>query len=226
MVCEQEDWAPSQYPKRRLSVRSRKVSKPRDLNLELSDRSEIWQILRQQCCRCACQISKRYDNLKYQYRGFETLRDLTERRLFGYWDGAQVLLPVYPWNIIFKSEQCSFSSLKWDNVYNLNTLRPREIGRHFADEIFKWIFLNENVWISINISLKFVSRGSINDIPTLVQEMAWRRPGDKPLSEPMMVRLPTHICVTRPQWVNVDLLGCVSILPFIIWPFNIFVKCS
>ena len=71
-------------------VRSRKVSKPRDLYLELSGRSEIWQALRQQCCRCACQISKRYDNLKYQSRGFETLRDLTERRLFGYWDGAQV----------------------------------------------------------------------------------------------------------------------------------------
>ena len=32
--------------------------------------------------------------------------------------------------------------------------------------------------------------------------MAWHHPGDKPLSEPMMVRLPTHICVTRPQWVN------------------------
>ena len=80
--------APSQYPKRRLSVRSRQVSKPRDLYLELSDRSEIWQALRQQCCRCACQISKRYDNLKYQSRGFETLRDLTKRRLFGYWDGA------------------------------------------------------------------------------------------------------------------------------------------
>ena len=85
-------WAPSQYPKRRLSVRSRKVSKPRDLYLELSDRSEIWQALRQQCCRCACQISKLYDNLKYQSRGFETLRDLTKRRLFGYWDGAQYLL--------------------------------------------------------------------------------------------------------------------------------------
>ena len=81
--------APSQYPKRRLSVRSRKVSKPRDLYLELSDRYEIWQALRQQCCRCACQISKRYENLKYQSRGFETLRDLMERRLFGYWDGAQ-----------------------------------------------------------------------------------------------------------------------------------------
>ena len=36
--------------------------------------------------------------------------------------------------------------------------------------------------------------------------MAWRRPGDKPLSEPMMARLPTHICVSRPQWVNVFLL--------------------
>ena len=83
--------APSQYPKRRLSVRSRQVSKPRDLYLELSDRSEIWQALRQQCCRCACQISKRYYNLKYQSRGFETLRDLTKRRLFGYWDGALVL---------------------------------------------------------------------------------------------------------------------------------------
>ena len=85
-----EDRAPSQYPKRRLSVRSRQVSKPRDLYLELSDRSEIWQALRQQCCRCACQISKRYDNLKYQSRGFETSQDLTKRRLFGYWDGAQV----------------------------------------------------------------------------------------------------------------------------------------
>ena len=83
-----------------------------------------------------------------------------------------------------------------------NTLRPRQNGCHFPDDIFKWIFLNENVWISINISRQFVLRGPINNIPTLVQVMAWRRPGDKPLSEPMMVRLPTHICVTRPQWVK------------------------
>ena len=84
-----------------------------------------------------------------------------------------------------------------------NTLRLRQNGRHFPNDIFKWIFFNENVWISINISLKFVPRGSINNIPTLVKVMAWRQPGDKPLSEPMMVRLPMHICVTRPQWVNV-----------------------
>ena len=62
-----------------------------------------------------------------------------------------------------------------------------------TNDIFKWIFLNENVWISINISLKFVPKGPINNIPTLVQVKAWRRPGDKPLSEPMMVRLPSTV---------------------------------
>ena len=64
------------------------------------------------------------------------------------------------------------------------TLRPRQNGRHFADDIFKCIFLNENVSIAIKISLKFVPKGPINNIPSLVQIMAWRRPGDKPLSEP------------------------------------------
>ena len=86
--------------------------------------------------------------------------------------------------------------------YCLNTLRPRRNEQHFADDIFKRIFFNENVWISIKISLKFVPKGPINNIPALVQIMAWHRWGDKPLSEPMMVSLPTHICVTRPQWVN------------------------
>ena len=88
---------------------------------------------------------------------------------------------------------------------HINTLRPRQNGRHFADDIFKCIFLNENAWMPIEISLKFVPEGPINNIPALVQTMAWRRPGDKPLSEPMMVSLLTHICVTRPQWVKPDL---------------------
>ena len=69
----------------------------------------------------------------------------------------------------------------------VNTLKPRQNGRHFADAIFKCIFLNKNVLISIKISLKFVLKGSINNIPALVQIMAWRWPGDKPLFEPMMV---------------------------------------
>ena len=61
-------------------------------------------------------------------------------------------------------------------------------------------FLEWNAWILLAISLKFVPKGPINNIPALVQIMAWRRPGDKPLSEPMMVWLLAHICVTRPQW--------------------------
>ena len=86
--------------------------------------------------------------------------------------------------------------------WKFNTLRPRQHGRHFPDDTFKRIFLNENVWISLKLSLNYVPKGPINNIPALVQIMAWRRPGDKLLSEPMMVRLPTHICVTRPQSVN------------------------
>ena len=84
----------------------------------------------------------------------------------------------------------------------LNTFRPRQNGRHFADDMFKCIFFNENVWIPIEISLKFVPKGPINNIPALVQIMAWRHPGDKPLSEPMIVSSLTHICVAWPQWVN------------------------
>ena len=61
---------------------------------------------------------------------------------------------------------------------------------------------NENAWIPIKISLKCAPQGPINNIPALDQILAWRRPGDKPLSGPMMVRLPTHICFTQPQWVK------------------------
>ena len=67
--------------------------------------------------------------------------------------------------------------------------------------VFQTTFSNANIWILFKISLKFVPNGQINNSPELVEILAWRRSGDKPLSEPMMVRLPTHICVTRPQWV-------------------------
>ena len=119
-------------------------------------------------------------NSKAMSLSFDTLWDLVKTA--SYWINDEVLEPI--------------SSTR------INTLRPRQNGRHFADDIFKRIFFNENIWIPIKISLKFVPKGSIDNIPALVQIMAWRRPGDKPLSEPMMVNLPTHICVTRPQWVN------------------------
>ena len=53
-------------------------------------------------------------------------------------------------------------------------------------------------WLSLN----FVPEVPIDNKPASVQIMAWRRPGDKPLSEPMKVNLLTHICVTRPRWIK------------------------
>ena len=69
----------------------------------------------------------------------------------------------------------------------VNTLRPKQNGRHFPDDIFKCIFFYENVWISIKISLKFVPGGPNNNFPALVLIMAWHRPG-----------------VTRLQWVKTE----------------------
>ena len=85
---------------------------------------------------------------------------------------------------------------------SINILWTRQNGRHFPGSIFKWIFLNENEWNSIKISLKIVPGGPFSYIPALLQVMAWCRIGNKPLSETMMVRVSMHICVTRPQWVN------------------------
>ena len=77
----------------------------------------------------------------------------------------------------------------------VNTLRPRQNDRHFPDNIFKCTFLK--------FSLKFVPKVPIDNILALLQIMAWRQPGDKPLSESMVLSLLTHICVARPQWLNI-----------------------
>ena len=71
-------------------------------------------------------------------------------------------------------------------------------------DIFKCIFLHENIWLSSQISLKSVDNDEIKTIPSLVQLMDCRLVGTKPLyePEPMKVILPTHTCINRPQWVN------------------------
>ena len=76
----------------------------------------------------------------------------------------------------------------------------RQNGRHYPDSNFKYIFLNENAKIYIKASLKYVPTGPVNNIPALVQIMGWHRPWDKPLLEPMMARIPTHIFFTRTHW--------------------------
>ena len=63
----------------------------------------------------------------------------------------------------------------------------------------------------IKISLKFVPKGLLNDIPVLIQKMARHQPGDNLLSDPMVITLQKHICVTWPQWVNQDLVWIIWI---------------
>ena len=79
--------------------------------------------------------------------------------------------------------QAHILGIRVTGAANVNSLKSRQIRRYFAVN-----FLNEHVWIPIKISPKFVPKGPINNIPALVQIMAWRRTGDKALSEPMMTQ--------------------------------------
>ena len=85
-------------------------------------------------------------------------------------------------------------NIGYSSVTRRNTLGPRLNGRHFPDDIFKGTFLNDNVYISIKISLKFVSNGPINNIPALVQTSHY-------LNQCWLVYW--RICVTRPNWVTI-----------------------
>ena len=118
------------------------------------------------------------------------------------------------WDCLYWSEIPRPSALDKETLntgLHVEILRPKQNGCHFTDNIFTCIFFNENVWILIKIWMKFVPKVWINNIPALVVIMAWHWPGDKPLSEPMMVRLPMHICIIWPQWVKISKLkqnGC------------------
>ena len=71
--------------------------------------------------------------------------------------------------------------------------------------IFRTTFLNAFSCMEMHV-FRFRYQWSLslaNNIPTLAQTMAWRQPGDKPLSEPMMVNLLAYLCVTRSQWVDI-----------------------
>ena len=79
---------------------------------------------------------------------------------------------------------------------------------------FKRMSFNGNVWISIEISLKFVSKGPFDNRSALFQIMAWRRTGGMPLPEPITTQFndaymllgartstaPTNTCHSRFIW--------------------------
>ena len=108
-------------------------------------------------------------------------------------------------------------------IISFNILWPGGNSWHFTDNIFKCIFLNEDLWISINISLKFVPEGHIHNIPALVQVMAWHWPGGKPLSEPILVILLTYMhhsaSVSWNDFNDANPKICQSTTPFtlVVW---------
>ena len=87
----------------------------------------------------------------------------------------------------------------WANMFTYGRWQCRAHSRLAPSQWETSLQMNEDVRIWIEISLKFVPKGPINNIPALVQIMACPRPGAKPLYEPVMVRLPTHVCVTWPK---------------------------
>ena len=96
-----------------------------------------------------------------------------------------------------------FVTLPTDNFWSCHLIEARTKWPPFSRH-FQMHLLNENVWIVIKISLKFVPQDPLNNIPVLVQIMAWRRPGDN-LSLYLKQWWPIlmmYICITRPQWVN------------------------
>ena len=70
----------------------------------------------------------------------------------------------------------------------LNSFPIEQNGHHFTDNVIKSIFLQKKFCISIQISLKFVPRGPVDNKWALVQLMAWCQKGDKPLSKPMLTQ--------------------------------------
>ena len=71
---------------------------------------------------------------------------------------------------------------------SFNSSSPGLNGHHFTDNICRSIFVNEKIWILIKNWLKFVPKGPIDNDTALVQIMAWRQIGDKPLSKLMLTR--------------------------------------
>ena len=106
----------------------------------------------------------------------------------------------------YSNNQVCVPHTKGTSTWRVNTLRPRQYSCHFADNIFKCIFLNEIIWIFIKISLNFVPKGRINNIPALVQIMVWRWWGIIWTNDGLVYWCIIIICFTRPPGVKISLI--------------------
>ena len=93
--------------------------------------------------------------------------------------------------IVVVYQDCITTRVVFEQI--INTLRPRWNSRHFQDDVVKWVFLNEKVWISIRIALKFVPKLPIDD------KQHWFRKwlGVYCLNQWWAILL-SHIYITRP----------------------------
>ena len=165
--------APFKFSIRCLNARSRKVSKPRDLFLEFSDRSEVWQAPRQQGWRWFCQTLKRFDKLYYYSRGFETSRDLTIFTVMNPSDSSKVpgwLLLADTVVFNFCGHQLIFPWTKW-SPFRQTTISDTLSWLKIIEFRFKFHW---NLFLGV--------RCQIDNRP------AYQRTGDKPLTEPLLTQ--------------------------------------
>ena len=94
----------------------------------------------------------------------------------------------------------------------LNAMRPTQNGQHFADNIFKCIFLNGDHYFTIKIPSSLFLRVQIR----MSQHWSkWCLGLKKPLTESVMTQLwPQHRCFTSPQWVNKHQYECKTCKEF------------
>ena len=105
-----------------------------------------------------------------------------------------------------KSHTCITCKSKFIAAPLLTHLPLDKVAAILADDIFNCIFLNENDRIPIQISLNYITGSPIDKKSALVQLMAWRQTGDKPLPEQWWPSSLTHICDTRGRWVIKELM--------------------
>ena len=72
-----------------------KMSRPRSRKIHIQNCAMALKFDKHLGSHRACQMAKRCDNLKCRYRGFGISRDLTIRRIFGYWNRAQISLHLF-----------------------------------------------------------------------------------------------------------------------------------
>ena len=100
---------------------------------------------------------------------------------------------------VLRRSACSIQEAALEGLTHWGRDKIDAISQKTFSDAFSWMKI---YWFRIEFHWSLFSGFPISNMPALVQITAWCRPDNKPLSEPMMIILLRHICLTRPQWVN------------------------